>query len=71
MFRAAHLHYVQLGQQVTVSEGHVVTVQEAAVGDLHVLDAVVVDLVGQRRAEVLVQLLQRLQQAALQSCKIN
>jgi len=60
---------MQLGQQVAVSQGHLVPVQEHAVGDLDVLDTVVVDLVGQRRAEILIQLLQRLQEAAFQSCK--
>lgn len=59
---------MQLGQQVTVSQRHFVAVQEVAVGHLDVFDAVVVDLVGQRRAEILVQLLQGLQQATLQSC---
>lgn len=59
---------MQLGQQVTVSQRHFVAVQEVAVGDLDVFDAVVVDLIGQRRAEILVQLLQGLQQATLQSC---
>lgn len=38
---------MQLGQQVTVGEGHFITIQEVAVGDLNVLDAVVVDLIGQ------------------------
>lgn len=65
----AHLDDVQLGQQVAVGQGHFITVQELAVRELDVLNAVVVDLVGQRRAEILVQLLQRLQEAALQSCE--
>lgn len=59
---------MQLWQQVTVGQGHLVAVQEVAVGHLDVLDAVVVDLVGEGRAQVFVQLLQRLQESALQSC---
>lgn len=39
---------MQLGQQVAVSQGHFVTVQEVAVGNFDVLNAVVVDLIGQR-----------------------
>lgn len=63
-----HLHYMQLWQQVTVRQGHLVAIQEVAVGHLDVLDAVVVDLIGKWRAEVFVQLLQRLQESTLQSC---
>lgn len=59
---------MQLWQQVTVGQGHLVAVQEVAVGHLDVLDAVVVDLIGERRAQVFVQLLQRLQESTLQSC---
>lgn len=66
---STRLDYMQFGQQIAVSQRHFFSVQKLAAGDLDVLDAVVVDLVGQRRAEVLVQLLQRLQQPALQSCK--
>lgn len=47
LFTNAHLDYMQLGQQVTVSKGHFITIQEVAVGDLDVLDAVVVDLIRQ------------------------
>lgn len=63
-----HLHYMQLWQQVTVRQGHLVAIQEVAVGHLDVLDAVVVDLIWKWRAEVFVQLLQRLQESTLQSC---
>lgn len=63
-----HLHDMQLWQQVTVRQGHLVAIQEVAVGHLDVLDAVVVDLIGKWRAEVFVQLLQRLQESTLQSC---
>lgn len=62
---------MQLGQQVTVSKGHFITIQEVAVGDLDVLHAVVVDLIGQWRTKILVQLLQCLQKPTLQSCKIH
>lgn len=39
---------MQLGQQVAVCQRHFAPVQEVAVGDFDVLDAVVVNLVGQR-----------------------
>lgn len=66
--RCTHLDYVQLWQQVAVGQGHLVAVQEVACGHLDVLDAVVVDLVGEGRAQVFVQLLQRFQESTLQSC---
>ena len=63
----ADLDDVQLGQQVAVRQRHVLPVQELAGGHLDVLDAVVVDLVRQRGAQILVQLLESLQQASLQT----
>lgn len=55
-----HLNYMQFGQQVTVSQGHFVPIQELAVRNFDVFYAVVIDLIGQRRAKILVQLLQGL-----------
>lgn len=66
-----HLYYMQLWQKVTVGQRHLVAIQEVAVGHLDVLDAVVVDLIGERRAQVFVQLLQRLHEPTLQSCADN
>lgn len=59
---------MQLWQQVAVRQGHLVAIQEVAVGHLDVLDAVVVDLIRKGRAKVFVQLLQRLQESTLQGC---
>lgn len=60
---------MQLGQEVTVSQSHFIPIQKAAVGDLDILDAVVVDLIRQWGVEILIQLLQCLQKSALQTCK--
>lgn len=63
----AHLDNVQLRQQVAVRQRHLVSIQELALGDLDVVDAVVINLIGERRAQILIQLQQRLQQPPLQS----
>lgn len=66
---ATHLDYMQLGQQVAVCQRHFIPVQEVAVWEFDVLDAVVVNLIGQRWAQVIVQLLQRLQESTLKRWK--
>lgn len=60
-----HLDDMQLGQQVAVRQRHFIPVQKVAVWDFDVLNAVVVNLVRQRWAEVIVQFLQRLQESTL------
>lgn len=64
-----HLDYMQLGQQVAVCQRHFIAIQEVAVWDFDVLDAVVINLVGQRWAQVIVQFLQRFQESALERWK--
>lgn len=53
-----YLHDVQFWQQVAVCQGELVAIQEAADGELLVLQAVRVDLVRQGAVHVVVQLLQ-------------
>lgn len=66
-----YLDYMQLGQQVAVCQRHFVPIQEAALRDFDVLDAVVVNLIGQRWTEIVVQFLQRLQESTLKRWKNN
>lgn len=60
-----HLHDVQLRQQVAVGQGELSAVQEGARRGSDLVGAVCVDLVRERRAEVVVQFLQSLQKAFL------
>jgi len=62
----AHLHDVELGQQVAVGQGEPVAVEEAAAGGPEL--GVAGQLVRQRRAQVRVQLQQGPQQALPQRC---
>ncbi len=63
-----HFDDVELGQQVAVGQSELLTVQEGAGGGSDIISAVLVDLVRQRRAQVVIQLLQGLQQTLLQIC---
>lgn len=63
----AYLNNVELGQQVTVSQCEVVSIEEAALGGPEV--GVLGQLVLQRGAQVLIQLQQGSQQAPLQRCR--
>lgn len=62
-----HLHDVQLWQQVAVCQSQLVPVQKAPLGELGVLHAVRVDLVGQGVVQVVVQLIQGSGQTFLQA----
>lgn len=65
--RLFYLNYVQFWQQVAVCKSELVSVEEASVGDLLLLHAVCVDLVGQRVVQVVVQLIQGSGQTFLQA----
>lgn len=59
----SYLDNVQLGQQVAVCQGHLVAIQELARGDGDIVQAVLIDLIGERGVQVLIQLLQSFQEA--------
>lgn len=63
--RTDYLHYVQLRQQVAVSQSKLLAVQEGAGRGSDLIGAILVNLVRKRRAEEVVQLLQGLQQPFL------
>lgn len=61
-----YLHDVQLRQQVAVGQGELLAIQEGAGGGSVVVGAILVDLLGERAAEEVVQRFQSLQQTLLQ-----
>lgn len=61
-----YLHDVQFRQQVAVGQGELLAVQEGAGRGSDVVGAILVDLLGERTAEEVVQRLQSLQQTLLQ-----
>lgn len=61
-----YLNYVQFWQQVAVCKSEIVSVEEASGGELLLLHAVCVDLVGQGVVQVVVQLTQGSGQTFLQ-----
>lgn len=63
---ATHLHDVELGQQVAISQRELVAVEEAALGGSEV--GLTGQLMLQGCAQVLIQLQQGLQQVPLQCC---
>lgn len=60
-----YLHDVELRQQVAVGQGELLAVQEGAGRGSDVVGTILVDLLGKRTAEVVVQRLQSLQQTFL------
>lgn len=62
----AHLDNVQLGQQVAVGQGHFIAIKKFTCGELDVFHAVLINFIGERGVQVLIQLLQGFQETPLQ-----
>lgn len=62
----AYLDNVELGQQVTVCQCHLIAVQKPTCGKFDVLHTVLVDFIREGRIEILIQFLQRFQEPPLQ-----
>lgn len=62
---------MQFGQQVAVSQGEAVPVQKLPLGDGDGFSGVVVDLLGERRDQVVVQALELPQQVFLMDWRVK
>lgn len=62
-----YLNYVQFWQQVAVCKSELISVKESSVGQLQLLHAACVNLVGQGVVQVVVQLIQGSGQTVLQT----